>query len=178
MEIYYDDDELEHFMIASSSGPTVWEQKESNRTDYGSAIRGYYKSKKEMFGDYRTFKELKELFINLTNVSGTVHVRVEVSDRDDKVSSVKTATITKSSISDGVGFGFDLFGTVQWGQTNGSGVQQQISDIIRWLQVNSLGRYFQIEVESTDTSTTWELSGIAMRARELSHSFLNSNTMV
>lgn len=177
-EIEYDDNNIEHFLIASHQGPTVYEQKDTNITDCGTAIRGYFKSRKESFDDYRKFKELKEFFINLTGILGTVYIRILVSDRDDNVYTARSATITKLTQTGSLGYGFDPYGTVQYGDTAGSGTQQQITDIIRWMQVNAIGRYFQVEVESTAVSSTWELSGISMRARELSMSFLPGASII
>ncbi len=164
----FDENNEEYFLLSATSSPKIYKMSETLNTDDGTNIRGYFRSKKEYFGDFRTLKELKEIFLKFNSVNGTVNIRVNCFNRDDELTIVKAVTITGGTIHNSTGFGYDLFGDVKFGDTSRESVESSIMELVRWMNINTVGRYFEIEIESTSGQTVWELGNISLRARQQS----------
>ncbi len=165
-EVYYDGNNQERLLWGDTNDTYVTEFSSSNPNDKGIKIQTALLTKKTSFSNSFVFKEIKEIFTNWRNVYGSPNVNVILETRDGLVGSAESFSISTSS--SGVGWGFDKWGTVKWGDTMGAGLSQNSNDLVRRTAIDKAARTVQLEITTTGNNDTYELLAIQLRARPLS----------
>lgn len=157
-ETFYDNDNDEHLLFASEGGVSVDEFKESYVDDKGTAIDTILKTRNEDFGDWTLFKNIRNIFTQLRNVTGTVSVTIKLENRKGSAFTAKSFNITPSSGNSG--WGADMWGQSEWGDTNAAPAGIDAAFTIRWANLNKLGRLMSLTFTTTERAADYELLGI------------------
>lgn len=156
-EKYYDSDNNETLLMGKDDGPGVVDFNENYTTDEGSTIATTMRTKKEDFGDFTSFKNIKNLFTQFRNVSGNVDVEVTLEERNGNVVTSESFNINPNLGNSG--WGADMWADAQWGDTGEDGGGTDITDIIRWVTLNRSARTMQITVKTSSANDNYELLG-------------------
>jgi hypothetical protein len=171
---YIDTDGNEQWLAGTDTG-IVKKFSASLLSDSGTAIQKLLKTKKEDFKDWSVMKVIKTLYVLFRSVTGSVTINISLEERNGTVITTKSFDITGSA---GVaGWGADMWGNAQWGDTVDS-VSIASEDIIRWTQLYKTARVMQIEVISTGATSNWEFLGVKASAQPMSEGSLSSSSRV
>jgi len=163
MSKYVDSTGTERWVIGRSDTSQILTFEPSLNTDDGTAIQKLLKTKKEGFEAWSLLKMIKLVYLMFRNVTGQVTCNITLEDRNGTVSTVKTFTVDGASVSGNSGWGADMYGNAQWGDTNGE-IVVSLDEIIRWTQLYKAGRILQFEFSTTAANSNFELLGIKMTA--------------
>lgn len=172
-EKYYDSSNESHLLYGEDDAPDVVEYSSTARTDEGDSIITSLRTKKDDFGDWTVFKNIRTVFTLLRNVQGTVTVSVRIQDRKGNLRNVKTFDVTSNSVSNS-GWGTDMFGNTQWGDSEASGGATDINEIYRWVKLNKTARNIQILITSSGSSN-YELLAVRASGKPIGLGFLPSS---
>jgi len=157
-EVFYDENNDEHLLFAQEGSVNVDELKASYVDDKGTAIDTILKTRNENYGDWSIFKNIRSLFTQLRNVTGTVTVDIKIETRKGTSNIAKSFNITPSSGNSG--WGADQWGDAEWGDTNVTPAGLDASFTIRWANLNKIGRLMSMTFRTTETAANYELLGI------------------
>jgi hypothetical protein len=157
-ETYLDSDSNEHLLYGNDDSTNVDEYSETFTDDKGNAIETTLQTRQEDFGDWSLFKNIKSIFTQFRNITGSVNVDIRLEQRSGSVISAKNFDITPASGNSG--WGADLFGAALWGSSlpGGGGVDTQ--QTIRWRELNKIARTLQMTVTTDGATDNYELLGI------------------
>lgn len=157
-ETFYDNDNEEHLLFAQEGTTNVDELKNTFTTDNGVAIDTILKARNEDYGDWSIFKNIRNIFFQLRNVTGSVSVDIKLEARTGSNVIAKSFTITPASGNSG--WGADMWGNTLWGnsEADAGGVNAQF--VIKWRNLNKLGRLMSMTFRTTDVTSNYELLGI------------------
>lgn len=158
-EKFYDETGEQHTLFAPLGGTNVYEFSSSVDDDNGVAISTNLRTKAEDFKDWTLFKNIKNLFTQFRNLSGTVTIDVRVEARNGTIVTTKSFTVT-SSFAGVSGWGADLWGDALWGYSNVLPTAQEATYEIAWANLNRIGRTLQLIVRTSDSADNYELVGI------------------
>jgi hypothetical protein len=158
-EKYFDTDSNEHLLLGHDDSVSVDEMSDSYTTDNGTAIATTLKTRQEDFGDWSLYKNIRNLFVQFRNITGSTNVDIRLEQRNG-------LTITANSFSvlpnnGDSGWGADLWGSALWGSSNTAGGNtDSAQQIIRWRELNKTARTIQMTVKTSNTGDNYELLGI------------------
>lgn len=156
---YVDTNGDNQWVMANKDANEVLSTNSNLTTDSGSAIQTYFKSKKEDFGDWTTFKVLNEVFTNFSSVTGNVEVNVYIEERSGRTVTVKSFTLTGTGASGTSGMGTDIIGQIGMGLTgNTPTISDDESPTKSFIYKST--RTFQIEVRTFGANDNYKLLGI------------------
>jgi len=173
-EVYKDSDSNEHLLIGRDDGPTVDEYAENYTDDNGVAIETSMRTRQENFGDWSTFKNMKNLFFQFRNITGQANIDIRLERRSGLVVTAESLNITANTGNSG--WGADMWGSTMWGNSNVAGSAGTDSQqLIRWRKLNKLARSIQISIRTTEINDNYELLGIRGDAKPIGRAFLPSS---
>jgi hypothetical protein len=163
-EIYLDSNNDEHLLFGDDATTNVYEFSDALTSDSGVAIGTILKTRREDFGDWKSFKNMKHTFFEFNNVAGQALIDTRIEKRDGSESTADNFTITP--VLGDSGWGADLWADAMWGDSNvaGGGVDSQ--QLIRWRQINTIARTIQMTIRTTGINDTYELLGIRGLAQQ------------
>jgi hypothetical protein len=172
-EVYTDSSNDEHLLFGDDTSTNVYEYSDTYTTDSGTAIQTILKTRREDFGDWSSFKNIKHLFFQFRNVSGSAAVDIRIEKRNGSERTADSFSITPQLGNSG--FGADLWGSAIWGGSvaKGGGVDSQ--QLIRWRQLQDIGRTIQMTITTTGSNDTYELLGIRGEAKQVGEAFRPSS---
>lgn len=176
-EIYYDGDNVEHLLWGDMDDTFVTEYSTNFSTDKGTNFPSRLLTKKEYFDLPYRLKDFRDVFTNWRNVSGTVNTDILVEGRDGNTIVAKSFSFTQAGSQFGVGFGFDKFGTGRFGSSNGAGQAGGSGDLVKWVNLNQIGRAIQLDINTSDSST-YELLSIGENVRPVGKGLTPSDWLV
>lgn len=170
-DVFYDSDNEEHLLFAPEGGANIHELKSSYTDDNGTTIETILKTRNENFGDWSIFKNIRNLFYHLRNVTGTVTIDIKIETRKGTSNIVRTISITPTTLGTS-GWGADQWGSAEWGDTNAipSGVDATFT--IRWANLNKMGRLLNFTFKTTGAMDNYELLGIKGDAKPAGKGFI------
>ena len=157
-ETYYDTDNNEHLLYGASSTADVEEYSETFTSDRGVTIQTILRTRQEDFGDWSIFKNIKDIFTQFRNITGTLSVDVRLETRSGSVISAKNFTVTPNTGNSG--WGADMWATALWGTSNTAGGGLDAQQTIRWASLRKAARVMQITITTTGMNDNYELLGI------------------
>ena len=159
----YIDDDGKLFYLAGCDDGIVREFSPIYKSDSGQAIVKVMKTKKDDFGNWSVLKTLELINLLFRNVSGTININILFEKRDGTTSSIAKSFELQGDFS-GTGWGTDLWGEHNWGQSNTQVVIPEPQDLIRWASLYKTGRNIQIELSQVDTEVNFEIADIKISA--------------
>lgn len=169
-EVFTDADGNEVLVSGEDDRPVILDWDEDYKTDEGSDIETIFKTKREDFGNWTSFKNVKNVYVNFKNTTGNINVNIYMEDRDGGVTNVKSFTITADPLEGAAGWGADMFGNTQWGDSEATADTPDTDDYVKWARIHEIGRNLQIEVQTVETTGTqndYELLGIRADVKEI-----------
>lgn len=169
--LYYDSNDNEIWLYGDDTSSNVYQISSAFGDDNGTAFTTNLRTKKEDFGNWMDFKNIKTIDTRFRNVQGSVGVDIRTQTRDGSVINQKSFSITPTS---GVaGWGADLWGDFQWGSSEQDGGASDINDIYRFVPLNKPARNIQYAIRTTARGDNYELLGIQTRATPMGRGFLS-----
>jgi hypothetical protein len=156
---YVDSNGMERWAAADANDAYISEMRSSYTDDKGEAINTLFRTKKEDFGDWTLFKTINELFINLRSVVGTVQVNIYIEERSGNTILVKSFTVESDSAFGLSGWGTDVLGNIQFGDTADE-PETQTAEIPRKTFIYKTARSYQVEIRTSGKTDNYELLGI------------------
>lgn len=158
-EVYLDTDSNAHLLLGHDDSVMVDEMSESFSTDNGTAIATALKTRQEDFGDWSLFKEIRNLFVQFRNITGSTNVNVRLEQRNGLSFTANSFSVQPNTGDSG--WGADLWGSALWGSSNVAGGTGDASNqIIKWRELNKTARTVQMSVTTNNTGDNYELLGI------------------
>lgn len=174
--IYYDSSGDEHLLYGSDDSAYVIEYDDSYGDDNGDTIATTLRSKKDDYGDWTRFKNIKEVFTQFRNVRGTVNFDLRLQGRDGQVTTAKSFAISPSA---GVaGWGSFLWGGALWADSPEEGGASDVNEIYRHTKLNKVSRNLQAIITTNNRNDNYEFLSLRSRARPLGLGFLPSSERV
>ncbi len=162
-ETWYDANNDEHLLLAQEGTVNVDEFSESFADDKSSAISTTLRTRNEDFGDWSSFKNIRNIFTQLRNVTGTVSVTIRIEERSGAVNTAKSFNIT--SAAGNSGWGADMWGNFQWGDSEEDAGGTEAVFTIRWSNLNKTGRLMSVTFKTTTIDANYQLLGIRSDAK-------------
>jgi len=158
-EIYTDSNNDAHLLFGDSADVNVNEYSDSFTSDNGAAIATSLKTRREDFNNWAAFKNFMNMFFEFKNIKGNARIDIRIEKRDGSVASADTFVITTpdSGVS---GWGADLWGSAMWGNSNVLGSESDSLQLIRWRQLQKIGRTLQVVITTSGMNDVYELLGI------------------
>ena len=174
--IYYDSSGNEHLLYGSDDSAYVVEYDDSFGDDNGTAIATKLRTKKDDYGDWTRFKNIKEVFTQFRNVKGSINVDLRLQSRDGQVTTAKSFNISPAA---GVaGWGSFLWGNAQWGDSPETGGSSDVNEIYRHAKLNKISRSIQAIVTTNNRNDNYEFLSLRSRARPLGLGFLPASERI
>jgi len=167
--LYYDSSGNEHCLLMDDEDAYVSEYSSNNADDKGTAIETILRTKKENWGDWSLFKNISNLFLNFRNVKGSAAVNIRLEKRDGQTTTAKSFSITSQSSN--AGWGADLWGNAQWGDSEEHGEAASTEDLVKWATLHEAARTTQIEIKTSNRSDNYELLSILGEAFPIGRGF-------
>ena len=168
-EVFYDTGNMKKLLMAAQGGVDVDELSDDYTTDKGTAIATTVKTRSEDFGNWAIFKNIRNLFTQLQNVTGTVSVDIRIETRAGAITTTKSFNITPASGNSG--WGADQWGVALWADSEESAGGVDAVFTIRWANLNKIGRTMQLTFKTTVATANYELLGILADAKPLGRGF-------
>ena len=169
-EVYYDGANKENLIWGDSDDNFVTEFSSAYSNDKGVKIQTILLTQKSSMGNRFKFKQIKDVYSNWRNISGTPFVNVIRESREGAVGSAQSFTVTSSNV--GVGWGFDKWGTFKWGTSLGAGNSESSNDLAKRTRVNQAARTLQLEITTSGNNDKYELLGVQIRGQYLGDGFI------
>lgn len=174
---YVDSTGTERWVIGTNESNQVYTFETSVNSDDGTTITKTLKTNKEGFSTWTELKIVEIFSVLLRNITGSVTVNILLEDRNGAISTVKTFTITGTSVSGKLGWGAVTWGKQLWGESAGTSVTGS-DEFPRWGTLYKEGRLIQIEVSSTAANSNFELLGLDFSATGQGEGSLSSSQRV
>lgn len=171
-EVYTDSSGDENLLYGNDTDSYVMEYDSSFGDDNGTAIATELRTKKDDFGDWAAFKNIKEIFTLFRNVQGTVNVNIRLQKRDGSVTTEKSFAIQTSSSN--AGWGSSLWADTQWGDSEETGGAGDINEIYRYVILNKAARNIQLIISTSNRNDNYELLAIKANAKPMGLGFISS----
>lgn len=168
-EVYTDSSNNEHLLFGDDTSTNVYEYSDTYTTDSGTAIQTILKTRREDFGDWSSFKNIKHLFFQFRNVQGSAAIDIRIEKRNGSERTADSFNITPQLGNSG--FGADSWGAPIWGGTTGKGGGSDSQQLIRWRQLQTIGRTIQMTITTTGNNDAYELLGVRGQAQKVDDSF-------
>lgn len=172
-ETFYDENNDEHLLFAPEGAVTVDEFGSSYSDDKGTAIPTTLRTRKEDFGDWSLFKYIRNLFVQLRNVTGSVAVDIQIEQRNGLTAIAKSFNITP--VSGNSGWGAEQWGNTQWGDSDGDAGGIEAVFTIRWANLNRTGRLLSLTFRTTASEANYQLLGIRGDAKPVGRGVIPSS---
>jgi len=167
---YYDSNGNDHLLYGADDSSYVIEYSDSFGDDNGTAIATNLKTKKDDYGDWARFKNIKEIFTLFRNVQGTVNFSLRLQERNGQITTAKTFSISPQA--GNAGWGSYLWGNAQWADSPESGGATDINEVYRHTKLNKVSRNIQAIITTNNRNDNYEFLSLKSRARPLGLGFL------
>jgi len=162
-ESYFDSSDQEHLLYGDNSNPNVVEYSSDYGDDQGTAIATILRTKKDDFGDWTKFKNLRTVQTEFRNVSGTVNVDIRLQTRDGQVTTTKSFNISPASSN--AGWASFLWGDALWGDSPEPGASSDVNEIYRRAELGGkTTRSIQVIISTSNRNDNYELLSIRSTA--------------
>ena len=160
---YVDSSGVSQYVMANADANEILETRDDLTTDCGSAIQTYFRSKKEDFGDWTTFKILNEVFTNTSSVTGDIEFNIYIEERSGRTVTTKSFTLSGTAAAGTSGLGTDVMGLIGIGDTGGTPTVSDDETPTKSFIYKST-RTFQVEIRTFGANDNYKLLGILATA--------------
>lgn len=176
LDVYYDSSSNDKLIYGDDSVPKVYDFSTGYSDDDGTAIATNLRTKKEDFGDWFQFKNIKNISTLFRNVSGTISADIRLQDRKGQVTTAKTFAIT--TVTSNAGWGADGWGVALWGDSEETGTAVDINEIYRYARLNKAARNIQLTIKTSNTNDNYEFLSARIVGKPLGEGFTPSSEKV
>jgi len=175
-EVFFDSSNDEVLVFGNDDDTNAIEVDDRFINDNGTAINTILRTKKEDFGDWMRFKNIKLVFTQFREVTGDVSVDVRLQERSGNVITAKSFNVSPRSGS--AGWGSGQWADAQWGDSEEAGGASDINEIYRWMSLNKAGRNIQFTVKTDNNIDNYQLLGLRAKATPMGLGFLPAGEKV
>jgi len=175
-EIYYDSTNGEHLLFGDDDGSAIDEFSENFTNDKGAAIPTILRTRQEDFGDWSLFKNIRNIFTQFRNVTGSVSVDIRLETRSGSVLTAKNFTVTPATGNSG--WGSFVWANTTWGNSVAGGGGIDAQQTIRWNNLNKAARTIQLTFSTSNAVDNYELLGVRGDAKPIGSGFRPSSWRV
>ncbi len=172
--IYTDSSDNEHLLFGDDTSVNVNEYSDTFATDSGTAIETILKTRREDFGDWTSFKNLKDLFFEFKNPQGTTNIDIRIEKENGSEASADSFSIATAPTGNS-GWGADIWGTTLWGNSAQGGSATDYAQLIKWRRLQRIARNMQITIRTMGTNDLYELLNIRGNAQILPAGYRQSS---
>jgi hypothetical protein len=176
LHVYYDSSSNAVLVYGSDSEPKVYNFDSGYSDDDGTVIATHLRTKKEDFGDWFQFKNIKNISTQFRNVSGTINADIRLQNRKGQVTTAKSFSITTATSN--AGWGADQWAVPLWGDSEEHGAATDINEIYRYARLNKAARNIQLSIKTENTSDNYELLSARILGKPLGEGFTPSTEKV
>jgi len=156
MKKYIDNSGNEKWVLGSADDNKVYNFNVSVNNDDGITIAKTLRLNKEDMGEWTTLKIIEFFYFLFRNITGETTVNVLLEDKDGNTSVGKTFTISGAEVGGSTGWGFDLWGTAKWGQTNAFSFNVATGEVSPWGTLFKQAKYLSLEIITTKAGSNFE----------------------
>lgn len=142
----------------------------SYENDQGTAFTWTYESPRlPISKDWSEFGRVRRAYVKLRNATGTISAQVFGTGKNGQFTSIGSATINPGNSTSG--FGWNQFGAVQFGNTDGTATAFAIEDLISYLKLqnkSNLLRDVQWKIQGDNTGDKAVILGLLIKGTESS----------
>ena len=169
-DIYTDSNNDEHLLYGNDASVNVDEYSSTFSADSGVAISTSLRTRQEDFNEFELFKQIKELFLQFRNITGSANVNIRLEGRNGITSTA--ASFSVSSSFGASGWGADGWGGFIWGTTNATVGAGESAQVIKWLKLNRTARTIQVEITTSGKTDNYELLSVKAKATPMGRAAL------
>ena len=156
--VYFDSNDTAQLLKGNDDGPDIEKISSSYSNDGGTAFDTILRTKREDFGDWSRFKNVKDILTLWRNLSGEISVDIRLEEKTGNTLTAKSFNVTTSAGNSG--WGADLWANTQWGDTEEEGQARDLSEVIRYATLNKMARNIQLIIKTDATADNYELMRI------------------
>lgn len=161
---YTDSSGVTHFLYVPVTGNQLIEMSENIQGDLGSAFDTLYTSGRLPLSKlWKDFMKVSKVFVKLGNPRGAISFEVSGTQKSAPFKSLGSATITATTAN--TGMGWDLLGSVQLGDTDGTPETFSDSSDPHYLQIRKKLRDIQLTVSSNSFDADYVLQGFIIEGQ-------------
>lgn len=160
---YYDSSDNAILLKGNDSDPDVERISTTYPGDKGVAFDTILRTKREEFKDAFRFKNIKNIFTLWRDLSGDIDVDIRLEQTTGNTITAKSFSVTTGSGNSG--WGADLFGNTQWGDTEEVGEARDLSEVVKQALLNKSARNIQLIIKTTDLNDDYKLMKVRGEAR-------------
>lgn len=156
MAKYIDSSGNEKWVLGCYESNKVYNFNVDINNDNGTAITKTLRLNKEDFGDWTTLHIVEFFYFLFRNITGETTVSILLEDKDGNTTTAKSFTISGAEVGGSTGWGMDMWGTIEYGNTNTFSVSVSTDEISRWGTLFKEARYIQLEITATSVGSQFE----------------------
>lgn len=161
---YTDSDGTTHFLYVPLTGTKLIELSENIQGDLGAAFSTQYVSGRLPLSKlWKDFMKVSRVYVKLGNPRGAISFEVSGTQKSAPFTSLGAATITATTAN--TGLGWDLMGSVQMGDTDGTPETFSDSSDPHYIQVRKKLRDIQLSLSSNSYDADYVLQGIIIEGQ-------------
>jgi len=164
-DVYYDSNSQPTLIKGNSATPEIENIDDSYRDDRGSSFSTTLRTKREDFGDFSSYKTVRDIFTLWRNVTGSVGVDIRLEQPSGNTLTAESFSITPAA--GNAGWGADQWGNTQWADSEEGGNAQDLSEIIRQTKLRKSARNTQLIVKTSNAGDNYELMSVKGEAHKL-----------
>jgi hypothetical protein len=178
MTKYIDSSGNEKWVLGSYEDNKVYDFAVDLNNDNGTTIVKTLRLNKEDFKEWTTLHIVEFFYFLFRNITGSTTVSILLEDKDGNVTTAKSFTITGAEVGGSTGWGMDMWGTTQYGQTDTYSFSVSTDEISRWGTLFKQARYIQIEISSIASGSNFEFLKASATAKTQTKGALSSSQRV
>jgi len=159
---YFDSSNNQQLLFGDDGTPNIYDMAASKGDDAGTTIATIIRTRDEDFKDWTLFKLIKDIYFNMRNVVGSVSVDIRLQDRSGNTIAAKSFNIATAA--GNAGWGADLWGNTQFGDTEVTGGAADVGDLVRWIHLYKVARRVQFTIKTSNRNDNFELLSIRTSA--------------
>jgi hypothetical protein len=135
------------------------------KNDRGTAFSTEFKTGKEDYQSWGSFKNIDDVMLLFTDISGSVDIEVTVETREGRTNVVRDFTIGTSSSN--AGWASGQWADFLWGDSEESGSASDVTEFVKRIIMRETVRSIQLRLTTNGSSDDYELLGIVANAKAM-----------
>ncbi len=163
--VFYDTNDQPHLLIGENDSTDINEISDSFSGHKGIAMNTILRTKREDFGDWSRFTNVRNVFTRWRNLSGEIDVSIRLEGRKGNTLTTKSFSVTTGAGNSG--WGADIWANTQWGDTEVTGEAVDLAEVIKDANIQKSARNVQVIIKTDALNDNYELMAIRGEANRL-----------
>lgn len=163
--VFYDTEDAPHLLIGENDSTDIDEISDSFSGHKGVAMNTILRTKREDFGDWSRFDNIKSIFTRWRNLSGEIDVSIRLEGRKGNTLTSKSFSVTTGAGNSG--WGADVWANTQWGDTEVAGEAVDLAEVIKDANIQKTARNIQLIIRTDALNDNYELMAVRGEANRL-----------